>query len=345
MTSLRTSALSVSVLTAALAVVAAPRMALAAERPPPLVLDYATEDDAEGCPDEAGLRAMIAARLGYDPFAPSAKRTIVTRIRKSAAKFRTRIELRDGNGKLLGVRELEANTCADLAASTAFAMAVAIDPDEAHAPREPGEHSTAPPPPPIAPPPPPPPTQVSAPPPPPPVAAPPRGAPWVPTLFVGAHGGAFGPYASVAFGGSLGIVLEHGAFAAGVEASASLPNTTAVNTGVVRTGVMGMSPLLCARVSELSLCGRVFLGAFQGAAEGVDTPDKKTTFFSSAGILAAYRFRPFGSATQPSPFGLEPYLGADVVLTRTRVTFRGVEVWSTAPATLEAGLRATVSFF
>ena len=38
---------------------------------------YARGEGAELCPDEAQVRLAVAARLGYDPFFPSAEKTIV----------------------------------------------------------------------------------------------------------------------------------------------------------------------------------------------------------------------------------------------------------------------------
>ena len=311
-------------------------------------LDFLVEESLDGCPDEAGLRANVAARLGYDPFDPKAldpkaHRTLVTRMRKVGAGARSHIELRDEAGKLRGVRDLDASTCADLTASTAFAIAVAIDPERANAAPDP--RPPAPPVPGPAPPPDPPPSPAKPPPPAPPASASPPApiarTPWVPTIFLGVFGAGLGPYAGFTGGGAAGIMVEHGALSFGVEGRASIPSRTAAGSGQVRTQLVGASPVVCARITEASLCAQAFFGAFQGAAEDVTAPEKATTFFSSLGLRAGYRFYP----ARPSGFGLEPYAGADVVLTRTRVNFRGQEVWSTSPLALELGIRAAYSFF
>ena len=136
-------------------------------------------------------------------------------------------------------------------------------------------------------------------------------------------------------------MIEHGAFGFGVEGRASVPSSSPAGSGQVRTQLAGASPVVCARIANASMCAQGYFGAFQGAAEGVEAPEKKTTFFSSLGLRALYRFRPL----RGSGLGLEPWAGADVVLTRTRVTFRGQEVWSTSALALELGFRATYSFF
>jgi hypothetical protein len=309
----------------------------------PFKLEYSVAEDAEGCPDESGLRAKVAARLGYDPFAANASRTIVTRIRKVGAKVTSRIELRDATGKLRGVRELEAGTCADLAASTSFAMAVAIDPEEAHA----AKPEVAPPPVPVPAPvpapsgPPPPPLRPEAPTATPKVPEAPPNVAWVPTISLGFYGAGLGPYATFSGGGTAGLWLEHGALGLGLEGRAAIPSSGVVGAGRVRTNIMGVSPAACARVSGAAFCAHVLLGALQGAAEGVEAPEKQSTFYSSIGLRASYRWYP----VQGAGFALEPYVGSDLVLTRTRLNFRGQEVWSTSPMSVEPGLRAVHSFF
>lgn len=309
-------------------------------------LDYLVPENVEGCPDEVGLRANVAARLGYDPFDSRAQRTLVTRMHKVGSRAHSHIELRDEAGKLRGVRDLEASTCADLTASTAFAIAIAIDPERANA--APGPLAPLPPSPatvaPTVPPTPPAllmkPSLAAPPPSAAPLAPSPR-APWVSTIFLGVFGLGLGPYAGFTGGGAAGLMVEKGALAFGVEGRASIPSSTPAGSGQVRTQVMGASPVLCARITDASLCAQAFFGAFQGAAEDVTAPEKATTFFSSLGLRAAYRFYP----VQSSGLGLEPYAGGDVVLTRTRLNFRGQEVWSTAPLALELGLRMAYSFF
>src|SRR4051812_40160467 len=48
-------------------------------------LVYARAPGTESCADEATLRRAVAARVGYDPFFPFAKQTVVVRFATSAA--------------------------------------------------------------------------------------------------------------------------------------------------------------------------------------------------------------------------------------------------------------------
>src|SRR5579862_6532539 len=50
--------------------------ARAAGEQPRVHLLFVRERGAERCPDEAGVRAAVAARLGYDPFADAAPSTV-----------------------------------------------------------------------------------------------------------------------------------------------------------------------------------------------------------------------------------------------------------------------------
>jgi hypothetical protein len=72
----------------------------------------------------------VAARLGYDPFFPSAEKTIVARIIRTKDELRATVELVDEHGLMRGVRELKASTgqCGELVATMALAISIAIDP-------------------------------------------------------------------------------------------------------------------------------------------------------------------------------------------------------------------------
>jgi len=72
----------------------------------------------------------VATRLGYDPFFPSAQKTIVARIVRVKDELRATVELVDEGGLMRGVRELRAATgqCGELVATMALAISIAIDP-------------------------------------------------------------------------------------------------------------------------------------------------------------------------------------------------------------------------
>lgn len=82
----------------------------------------------EGCPHEQQVRALIVARLGFDPFAPDAKARIRIEFRRTDSRFEARIQRLDGD-TLRGERTLhEPEDCGELAAASALAASILIDP-------------------------------------------------------------------------------------------------------------------------------------------------------------------------------------------------------------------------
>src|SRR6266550_1775577 len=68
-------------------------------------LVYALGVGAEGCPGEGALRHAVAARLGYDPFFPSAERTIMVVIATKGTELEAKVYLVDTSGVVQGLRE------------------------------------------------------------------------------------------------------------------------------------------------------------------------------------------------------------------------------------------------
>jgi hypothetical protein len=81
------------------------------------------------------LRLAVIARLGYDPFSPTANKTIVAVIERKGDELRGRIELVNAASDSQGVRELTvpADRCWDLVRAMALSMSIAIDPERASA--------------------------------------------------------------------------------------------------------------------------------------------------------------------------------------------------------------------
>ena len=78
-------------------------------------LVYVRDKGAEDCPDEAALRAAVAARLGYDPFFPYAKATLFAEVGRDGNVIRARVRLVDEGNDVRGARDLEHKgaRCAD----------------------------------------------------------------------------------------------------------------------------------------------------------------------------------------------------------------------------------------
>ena len=101
----------------------------ATERPSARLV-YVRGAGADGCPDEAGVRSAVAARLGYDPFTADASKTIAVAVVRPGSSFQAKIEVRDASGASKGTRRLDskATECAELAGAITLAISIAIDP-------------------------------------------------------------------------------------------------------------------------------------------------------------------------------------------------------------------------
>lgn len=130
----------------------------AAHASPSARIVYQRGAGAERCPDEAVLRATVAARLGYDPFRDEDERTVRARVtRPMGGPFRADLELVDRDGASQGKRQLisQSGECDELFLAMTLAIGIAIDPlhDGAPPPSAPAPATVVPalPPPPIAP--------------------------------------------------------------------------------------------------------------------------------------------------------------------------------------------------
>ena len=109
--------------------------------------EYARSAAAESCPDRDALCSAVRERLGYDPFFPAARQTIVVEITDQADDLRAQMYLVDEQGLIVGSRELheQREHCDELVASLALAISIALDPSAAlggePAPRQPGATS------------------------------------------------------------------------------------------------------------------------------------------------------------------------------------------------------------
>lgn len=96
-------------------------------------LEYARSERAARCPDRDALKSAVSKRLGYDPFFPAARQTIVVEITDVDDGLRAQMHLIDENGIIVGSRELKEKIgqCDELVASLALAISIALDPSAA----------------------------------------------------------------------------------------------------------------------------------------------------------------------------------------------------------------------
>jgi hypothetical protein len=90
-----------------------------------VTLDYVV---GSGCPDAAGFKAVVVARLGYDPFVDGAADRVVVRMGPHDHALDGSIEWRDATGQWTGDQTFPsvATDCPGLARAMAFVLAVQI---------------------------------------------------------------------------------------------------------------------------------------------------------------------------------------------------------------------------
>jgi hypothetical protein len=90
-----------------------------------VTLQYAA---SAGCPDTADFKAIVIARLGYDPFSESASDHVLVRMASRDGSLDGRIEWRDASGKWAGDQSfpLVSTDCLQLTRAMGFALALQI---------------------------------------------------------------------------------------------------------------------------------------------------------------------------------------------------------------------------
>lgn len=310
----------------------------------PAKLVYERGPGADACPDEAGIRRDVAARLGHDPFVESADRTVAAKIVRDGSKLRGTIELKEASGKITGARSLESKQldCKELASAMTLAISLALDP-LAGAPPKPSASASAsasaPPPPSVSvtsPPPPPPPPSASASAPPPPAQPPPEphGALRV---SLGAFAGmGFGPRNTLALVAAAGYRTPRWSF--DLEGRRDVPLAATVGAGTATSSIFGATLVPCLLRGPLSVCGLLSVGALQASGGDVATPRSETAFWAAAGVRIATELQVWG------PVALAFHADVLVPFVRTTLQLNGEDVYTTSAIAVAGGLRFVVRF-
>ncbi len=251
-------------------------------------LVYARGAATETCPDEAEFRAAVAARVGYDPFFPFAKRSVVTRVDATGANsYRARMEILDERGALLGEKVFLSSSgeCGEVVLTLALAVSLAIDViDVAPTPASTDEMAAAPPPPPVdtAPAPvvePPPASHVL-----PDVALPEARPRWQGEGSLRALG-TVGLGRAVNLGTSLGAAVRRGRWSLGLEGRLDLASSASIEPrGSVSTSLLGLSVAPCfAPYKLLFACATATAGRIDVESTGIEHPARDSALFLAFG--------------------------------------------------------------
>jgi hypothetical protein len=92
-----------------------------------VALEYESAPDSR-CPDVEEFESSVRRQLGYDPFRSTADRRVAVRIARKETGMRASIKWTDARGDWVGDRRLSSRRaeCGEIAANTAFAVAVQI---------------------------------------------------------------------------------------------------------------------------------------------------------------------------------------------------------------------------
>ncbi len=310
-----------------------------AEASPSAKLVYVRGPGAEGCPGEAELRKAVATRIGYDPFFPTASKTVIAQVTRSPAGYRSHVQIVGEDGNVRGDRELasKGDDCAEIVSTIALAVSIALDDLDEPPPAPPPSPAPTP-----APAPAPAPTPAPAPAPTPtptptPTPAPRRGATLTaslgPTL-------AFGTAPAAAVGGSFAATLGYGLGALRLAIRGELPASGALApTGLVSTHAVLATMSGCLRGSLPFGCLGAGLGSIASTTEGITRPASDT------GRLVVL----VGTAGADIAIGrvlyLEPFVEGAANLTRTRIDVDGSQGFSLPIASGALGLHLGGRFF
>jgi hypothetical protein len=326
-------------------------------------LRYTRARGAERCPDERTLARAVASRLGYDPFRDQAPRTVVAYVRASGGALQGTVTLIDAAGTASGDRRLVAagGDCAELVASMALAISIAIDPVAALrtelSPRDPAGR---------------PPSVVALPgsetpsgagaptagPEPAPkgraselrrpaiepnplpalldMPEPPRRAPLRGHVGIGVVGAA-GAAPGVAGGAVVEGGLHRREFSVSLEARADFPTTTnAPGRGRASAALFTGSLVPCWNAAAVAACALGSLGALRGSGAGVPHQRQDVTAFAAVGLRLGVEL-PLAGVFSAAFHG-----DLAATLLRTALQIDGRDVWTTprASAALGAVVRA-----
>jgi len=332
-------------------------IALAGAAPPSARLVFNRGAGAESCPSEAEMRAVVARRLGFDPFDDDAPKQIHCALERSGGLFRAHIKVATASAAPAAERRLVSprKDCAELAAAVELALSVAINPASAGqpadveppraraAPVEPKPAPAAGPPVEAPPAPPPPPARVTPAPaitrsPPPFDRAP--AAPRSYTLLARADAGVgfgLGPGATLATGAGVAVVWR--ALSVDVGGRWVAPSSAAVSGGSVTTWSWSLSIAPCAHREWLAACAVAAAGALHARGDGLALTATDVGLYAAAGarglvdapIGARWRLRVAGELVTP--------------LVRAHLVVEGREQWAPPRLQVVAGLGLVRSFW
>jgi hypothetical protein len=306
-------------------------------------LDSRREAGAESCPDEQALQRAVAERLGLNPFSSDAARTVSVRWKTSEAGFSAELSVTTETGATIGSRKLSSSKkdCSELAASTALALALIIDPLSLTRGPAPAPEPEA-----LPPPPPPPSSSVEPEPPPPAPPAPP------PIVVIEQPPAPPPVEHSLWLGGALGLSLGEvpSTVSAALELSAGwksrwlligargtfvAPGISAQPTGNLGALVFGLGPFLCAGASRAGGCASLRLGATYAWPSGFPEASAQRP---AASFSAAIALGPYLDFAPVEELRVRLFVNGQLQPTVAVLVVKNDEVWRSSLFSLQTGV-------
>ena len=312
-----------------------------AAEPETAALVYERPTELDTCPDEDTFRHAVIARLGRDPFAAGAPRTIHVRLARAGAVLSAVVSV-DEAGSARGERRIDTRAgCDELAAGAALAVSIAIDPLAALGPTDPSgpepahpaEETKATP---LAPKP----AVKHAPESP----SPPRRATPLHVdsgVFLRAGGRAWlGAVPASSAGPTLGVGYRHERFSFELTALGVLPRSKEVSgtTRSVSVGIIGAELVPCAHFADFRACALFGSGTLLARGQGVTDPRTGTKADAWGGLAAGYSFT-------SGHFSLTPTAELAARFTSTELSLNSAGVWTTPRVFGSLGLELGYDFW
>jgi hypothetical protein len=303
-------------------------------------LDSRREAGAEDCPDEQQLQRSVAERLGSNPFTSDATKTVAVRWKSQGGVLSSELTVTNETGSAAGSKKLTstAKSCDELAASTALALALIIDPLSITRPAP--EPQTE-----LQPPPNPPTTPLEEPPPPPSVApivtveARPQAArPSQSSLWLGGEVGASmfevpSELSDLSATVSFDLAVSWEWVMLGGRATFVIPGTRHFDEGSISATVLGLGPFLCVGSSRVGGCAAVRVGAVYAWASGYADA-------ASSGAMAtlAFSLGPYLDFAPANSLKLRVFLNGQLQPATAVLMVRNAVAWRTPLFAVIAGV-------
>lgn len=324
-------------------------------------LEFASSAQTQRCVDETQLRQLVAARLGRDPFDPTASLVVRVRLERARAAIRATVTRADGGSasapRVIASRRID---CGDLGPALGLAVSMMIDPlartPDAQPVAAPVE-APRPRPQPLPDPPREPPAALArntvvtlAPPRLVPAAPAPSARPLPVALYAMiAPAVSFAALPTVALGPELLLALQLGAFGLALSGRFDAAWPSSFDSFVVHSTLASGSLRVCgapstsaARTVVIELCGLASVGAFAANATMLDQSTPSTSLYAAAGaeLATSVRFSRW--------FGLRVGVEGAATLVRARQTIteqgRERELWLAPPFSVTASAGPTLYF-